>query len=224
MLISLLIDVGGGSGTFSGSPLLNLKFRPSILVNNGIKPCLARIPLRWMIRECFKTNSGIMFNTDDMKEIGLDPASLYPIVLPRPPAIAIEPSLNPKLYIAKIPKRGPPTITDEKSEATTEEHVQTEEEADLQDSLAPVYDQLILNRLWWILEIIPLKHRYQGSQKRWKTWLGCNLGRGRHIARQSSGVKVHRSVKTRMEAEYKDGKKYRPNVKNWELKNVTWVD
>lgn len=166
-----------------------------------------------------------MFNAEGMKEIGLDPASLYPIVLPRPPAIAIEPSLNPKLFISKIPKkRGLPIYVHHTSEAAAEETVTTEEEAELLDSLAPVYDELKLNRPWWILEFIPLKHRYQGTNNEWKSWIGWNLGRGRHISRQSTGVKLHRSVKTRMDAEYKNGQKYWPSVKHLELKNVTWVD
>lgn len=196
------------------------------LVASGIKPCLARIPLRWMIRECFKTNSGIMFNTEGMKEIGLDPASLYPVVLPRPPALTIEPSLNPKLFISKIPKkRGLPIYMNHTSEAKAEEEtVKTEEEAELLDSLAPVYDQLKLNKSWWILEFIPMKHRCQGTNNEWRSSIGWNLGRGRHISRQSTGVKLHRSVKTRMDAEYKDGQKYWPTVKHLQLKNVTWVD
>ena len=47
-------DVGGGS------------------VKNRTLYNLARIPLRWMIRECFKCNTGIIFNSEYLKnEIGL---------------------------------------------------------------------------------------------------------------------------------------------------------
>ena len=42
-------------------------------MKNGERHSLARIPLRWMIRECFATKSGIIFDAHMLKnEIGLD--------------------------------------------------------------------------------------------------------------------------------------------------------
>ena len=39
-----------------------------------------------MIRQCFLTNTGIQFNADGIRSIArMDPAGLYPVVLPRPP-------------------------------------------------------------------------------------------------------------------------------------------
>ncbi len=40
-----------------------------------------------MIRECFKADSGIMFEAEGLREIGIDPLTLYPVVQPRPAAI-----------------------------------------------------------------------------------------------------------------------------------------
>jgi hypothetical protein len=51
------VDVGGGS------------------VPNGTRNNLARIPLRWMIRECFRADTGIQFFCED---VGLDPDPLLP--------------------------------------------------------------------------------------------------------------------------------------------------
>ena len=48
---------------------------------------LARIPLRWMIRQCFLTGTGIQFHTDLLRTVGLDPVALYPFVQPRPPPV-----------------------------------------------------------------------------------------------------------------------------------------
>ena len=174
-----------------------------------------------MIRECFKTHSGIIFNTEDMKTIGLDPASLHPIVLPRPPALTIDPT-NPKMYISDPPKKGP--TQEEMAQITAEQLNQTEEEIELADSLAPIYDMLALGWAWWILEFFPLKDRFQTSDNKWHVWYKWNLGSGRHIPAQSTkGVRVHRSVKTRLEAQYRDGRKYYPAA-NLDLKYVTWVD
>ena len=176
-----------------------------------------------MIRECFKTNSGIIFHSDGLKEIGIDPHTLYPKVLPRPPAIQIDSTAsNPKVFISPIPKSQP--TPGEIGQATIESLKKTEEELELDDSLAPLYDELRLNWLWWILEVIPLRHKIQTSDNKWVHTFGWNLGTGRHVPRQSSvGVKVHRSVKTRLDAEYKDGRKYWPKA-DLDLKYVTWVD
>ncbi|KAL5514281.1 hypothetical protein ACEPAG_2369 [Sanghuangporus baumii] len=59
-------DVGGGS------------------VPNSTPNSLARIPLRWMIRECFLARTGIQFEAESLKALGLVPASLYPRVMKTP--------------------------------------------------------------------------------------------------------------------------------------------
>ena len=174
-----------------------------------------------MIRECFKTHSGIIFNTEGMKDIGLDPATIHPVVLTRPPAISID-SIHPKPFIQKPPKN-PPT-PEELAEITAQQLNQTEEQIELADALAPIYDVLELGWGWWILEVYPIKYRYQTSDNKWHTSYKWNLGGGRYIPSQASkGVRVHRSVKTRLDAEYEDGTKYHPRA-NLDLKYVTWVD
>ncbi|CAE6400754.1 unnamed protein product [Rhizoctonia solani] len=75
-------DVGGGS------------------VKNGERYSLARISLRWMVRQCFKCDTGIMFHSNQLEDIGLSPETLWPKVLPRPPAI---------MSLDQIPKSVPPT-------------------------------------------------------------------------------------------------------------------
>ena len=178
-----------------------------------------------MIRECFKTNTGIMFNTGGMKEIALDPASLSDKALTRPPAIPIDSSSTPKLCIADIPKKGTaPIITDDSTQTAGLKSATTEEEADLQDSLAPIYDQLSIKKIWWILELIPFSYTYQDLDVTWIKFRSWNLGRGRLVGRQESEVNLHRSVKTRMDAAYKNGQKYQPRVRGLDLKTVTWAD
>ncbi|KAF8962961.1 hypothetical protein BDZ97DRAFT_1920088 [Flammula alnicola] len=211
-------DIGGGS------------------VGNGASPCLARIPLRWMLRECFKTETGILFHIDGLKHVGLDPAALYPVVLPRPPALPLNTYSAETSLIQPIPKNEPACCDDHDDDGEDllfgEELKETEEEADLKDALAPVYDQLSLKWHWWLLEVLPTKLRFQQAKDdddskewEWATKLHMNMGEGRHIPRQhKAGVKIHRSVKTRMEAAYADGSKYKPAVKNLALDCVTWVD
>ncbi|PPQ95701.1 hypothetical protein CVT26_008382 [Gymnopilus dilepis] len=197
-------DIGGGS------------------VANGVKPCLARIPLRWMIRECFKARSGIMFHVDGLKKIDLDPASLYPVVLPRPPALPLDNSMPATCSIQSMPKKAAVEVTEQEVGAFFPvELSQTEEEADRKDALAPIYDQLKLNKFWWILELIPMKFRSQHAEHAsWTTRVHWNLGRGRSVAAQKAGIRVHRTVRTRLEAE---GERYEPRA-DLDLSSVTWVD
>ncbi|GLB40817.1 putative uncharacterized alpha/beta hydrolase domain (DUF2235) [Lyophyllum shimeji] len=200
-------DVGGGS------------------VDNGTPHTLARISLRWMVRECFKTQTGILFMADGLRDIGLDPASLYPVVQPRPSALPVEQSL-----IQRIPKKQPAAASyPDGYQPISSESLKTEEEHELRDALAPIYDQLeLVWWFWWILEVLPQTQRYQLANKKWEKKFKWNLGEGRYIPRQKKGVvKVHRSVKMRMEAEYPDGTKYRPKAsfeRAAELGNLVWVD
>jgi len=179
-------DVGGGS------------------VPNDTPNNLARISLRWMIRECFKTGTGIMFNPKRLQEVGLDPTSLYPLVLPRPPPLPVG--------SARIRSRRDPIKA---------EPLGTEEEEELKDALTPAYDQLEIAWYWWILELLPTKHRFQKGDASWRSYFKWNLGHPRVIPKQAvRGVKVHRSVKMRMEAE--GPKKYKPKPKL--RPDPTWVD
>ncbi|KAJ7490759.1 hypothetical protein FB451DRAFT_1124330 [Mycena latifolia] len=203
-------DVGGGS------------------VDNETEHNLARIPLRWMIRECFKTNSGIMFSSDGLRSLGLDPSTLYPHVVSRPPALSVGTA-----RIRPIPsKKSQATVqTEDLSDFANVASLppvdpvdRTEEDHDLQDALSPVYDQLNLAWFWWILEFLPVRQRYQRSDNTWATFYGWNMAKGRFIPGQKRlGVRVHRSVKTRLEAQTADGGKYEPRAA-FDLERTTWVD
>ncbi|KAF8625955.1 hypothetical protein AX17_006680 [Amanita inopinata Kibby_2008] len=221
-------DVGGGS------------------VKNGTRYSLARIPLRWMIRECFKTNTGIMFKTEALRQIGLDPTTLYPFVAPRPPPLSsatqtIERPATPSLarrVKALVEdalagskggkKRGSfvSTSSERSRGSLTGSGVSTfisEEDEELRDALSPKYDQLKLKRSWWVLEVMPLTLRYQKGNNEWVSYVGLNLAKPRFIPKQHSrGVKVHRSVKVRMEAAYAGGKKYKPKPDI--CVEPTWID
>ncbi|KAF9076868.1 hypothetical protein BDP27DRAFT_1389158 [Rhodocollybia butyracea] len=199
-------DVGGGS------------------VSNDETTNLARIPLRWMIRECFKTNTGILFHADSLASLGLDPDTLqWPRVLcPRPPPTPATSSVhirpNPSFF-APIPSTTKPVaLTNEKGAEK-----KTEEEFELEDALSPMYDQLELSPAWWILEYVPVSNMYHDGEGDHWIEVGLNRGEARVIPRAKEGVKVHRSVKLRMDAQYENGMKYIPRA-NFDLEHVTWVD
>jgi hypothetical protein len=101
-----------------------------------------------MIRQCFLTNTGILFHAEHLRSIGLDPSSLYPVVKERPEALHLTPSIQ-------VPDGNTRRLT--------------EEEEDLADALSPMYDQLSLARWWWSLEFLPIKHRVQNDVNEWET-------------------------------------------------------
>ena len=140
------VDIGGGS------------------VPNGTRNSLARIPLRWMIRQCFQVNTGIQFYRETFKDIGLDPETLYPFVLPRPRALTADASVIDKLKKTANHKAEPTdgTLVDGmQAETTAASTFKTEEEEEVVDAVCPIFDELKLSKSWWILEIIPMKHRKQ---------------------------------------------------------------
>ncbi|KAI6136038.1 hypothetical protein F5141DRAFT_4726 [Pisolithus sp. B1] len=153
-------DVGGGS------------------VASDTRYSLARIPLRWMIREIFKADVGILFHRSMFQRIGMDPSTLYPHVILRPPA---------------IPMHG---------HSDRDVKFVSEEVEDLNDALSPINDQLMVAPYWWILEVLPLKLRYQRrADSAWVQYISVHMGRGRLIPIREP-LRIHRTVKTRMETKY----------------------
>lgn len=205
-------DVGGGS------------------VPNGRRNSLARIPLRWMIRECFYANTGIQFHRESFKSIGLDPATLYPFVTPRSEPLKPLPSTVAELRAsAHKSEASEATLTDEaQASPLAASTFQSEEDEELADAISPIYDQLKLAPAWWILEILPMRHRVQDLRDLlWKRYWSMNLGGPRRVpepvTERGNKILVHRSVKTRMEAEGLEGGKYTPRAK-FEHLDFEWVD
>ncbi|KAL6304814.1 hypothetical protein BKA93DRAFT_250549 [Sparassis latifolia] len=182
-------DVGGGS------------------VANDVTHNLARIPLRWMIRQCFLAKTGIRFHGEALRNVGLDPAALYPKVLERPPALSPSSSRYAMEY----------AHSRESTDATrvSQGAPLTEEEEDLIDALCPIYDQLKIAPGWWTLEVLPLvlppQHRHQNKENQWEDYLMVNLGRGRQVPKHRP-FHMHRTVKTRLEALGLEGGPYKPNA------------
>jgi hypothetical protein len=123
-----------------------------------------------MIRECFSANTGIQFHRDSFKGIGLDPATLYPFVTPRSKPLEPFPSTVAELRAsAHKAEATEATLTDEaQASPIAASSFQTEEDEELADAISPVYDQLKLSWAWWILEIVPLRHRVQDRKD--MTW------------------------------------------------------
>ncbi|KAJ3488331.1 hypothetical protein NLI96_g2925 [Meripilus lineatus] len=187
-------DVGGGS------------------VANETRHNLARIPLRWMVRQCFKTNTGIQFHASLLRSIGMEPATLWPVVQTRPEALTYsslphaaqaalidhvrecskQPPVSPPVpEESAMPGGYTPVVNVGYAETPLAVGpdgktalIMSEEEEDLRDALCPIYDQLSLAPSWWFLELFPMRHREQRDDDHWIGNWSLNLGRGRKIPKR----------------------------------------
>ena len=157
LFISALSDVGGGS------------------VENGTRHSLARIPLRWMIRECFNAHTGIIFDAHMlMNEVGLDmemdafgrdvksiskaPAAVSSAdfyLLPPPNTKSTSSSLTSALSFPFRWIWGKPPASDS-SETKGRDHI-GEDKEELNDALSPIYDQLEEHTYWKVMDWFPCK-------------------------------------------------------------------
>ncbi|KAI1790928.1 hypothetical protein LXA43DRAFT_1182107 [Ganoderma leucocontextum] len=145
---------------------------------------LGRISLRWMVRECFRANTGIQFDAEALRAIGLDPGTLYPIVMERPNAL--QPHADHFKTVAPPLPEG------------------SEEEYDVRDALSPIHDRLASVTSSWLWEFIPMWHRVLGPPPGWAEWktIRINLGRRRVTPKDPSldHFSDHPSVQTRQQA------------------------
>ena len=154
----------------------------STIPANGQRHSLARIPLRWMIRECFKLNIGIIFDAHMLKhEVGLDidsifeaPQSLSPATLhlAGPDAAELKGFALRQIPVAIISALGSPfrwvwgklshlrlhrspkvVFSLEQPRFISEGEAREE----LDDALSPIYDQLKKRTYWKVMGWIPCK-------------------------------------------------------------------
>jgi uncharacterized protein (DUF2235 family) len=179
-------DVGGGA------------------VVNEERHMLSRIPLRWMIRQCFVCNTGILFDTADLAEIGLDVPTLWPVYIkPKRPVVGPSPTIMESYESGVLPplrKRSTALGVDKASEKQKkiQERFEKKEaekrrlQVDLDllpeqvedhfDAMAPINDQLVQAKGWWVLEAWPVKVRIQKKNTdTWEKVVRMNLGRYRAI-------------------------------------------
>jgi uncharacterized protein (DUF2235 family) len=167
-------DVGGGS------------------VRNGERNSLARIPLRWMIRECFKVDSGIIFDAHMLKhEVGLEidsifkaPNSLSPeahhldkpgsgelkgFTMSRIPIAIFSGLSSPFRWVGGKLKhlrlRKPPKIVFSlESLDLPKFEYEGEAREELRDALSPIYDQLHMHWYWQFMEWVPWVIKKQSAE------------------------------------------------------------
>ncbi|KAK0099256.1 hypothetical protein ONS96_008490 [Cadophora gregata f. sp. sojae] len=206
-------DVGGGA------------------VANGERHMLSRIPLRWMIRQCFECNTGILFSTAALAETGIDVPTVWPVYKQtRKPVVGPSPCTVEMYEAGDLPplrRRSTALGVDDEQEDKKEtpqrkpsprplsdfdllpEHVE-----DHFDAMAPINDQLEQAKGWWALEFWPVKVRVQKKDsEEWEKVVRMNMGRFRAV-REVEPL-MHWSVEKRItEGDYK--------IRNVVDKNASW--
>ncbi|ETN41472.1 uncharacterized protein HMPREF1541_03408 [Cyphellophora europaea CBS 101466] len=169
-------DVGGGA------------------VANDERHKLAQIPLRWMIRQCFECDTGIIFKTKKLAEFGLDIHTLWPRYSRLPtPDHGPPPSFLEK-YESNLPpkaiRRGklvPIDRYDAQGErlyhlkSQTDEDWTPEQTEDFYDAMQDLNDQLEKSPRWWILEAWPVEYKVPVAPGKVVKVTGMNLGRYRGV-------------------------------------------
>lgn len=149
-------------------------------MQNGERHSLARIPLRWMIRECFKLETGIIFDAHMLKhEVGLDIDSI--LVAPKPllpdtyqlqkpgsgelkgfslirvPTAVLSGATLPFRWVwvklTHLRFQKPPKVPYLPELPRFQYEGEAREE--LEDAISPVYDQLQMHWYWKVMEWIP---------------------------------------------------------------------
>lgn len=163
-------------------------------VRNESRHMLSRIPLRWMLRQCFECDTGILFNTARLAEQGLDVVRLWPeYTAPTKPVAPPSPKLMTKYHkkiLAPVQRRstflpiGPEghTIDDAPTREELGYILPSESDEDHFDALQQPNDMLKIAKGWWVLELWPVKIRVLAKDgDGWEKRVRFNFGRRRAI-------------------------------------------
>lgn len=113
-----------------------------------------------MIRECFKLKTGILFERNAFKFVGLDPSMLLPEVKTRPEPVTTFSGNRPAPEWPRLTMGVNGGLVDVNDFVN-------EEEEDLADALSDANDMLGISKSWWILECVPQKIKFQKDDDSW---------------------------------------------------------
>ncbi|PSR72581.1 hypothetical protein PHLCEN_2v11574 [Hermanssonia centrifuga] len=160
---------------------------------------LSGIPLRWMIRECFKCNTRIVFDAAVLRKLGL------PVYVSGETG---NPILAPLYEVTSLPYPSPSQETPTPQDNLEILPADYELRRDLDDARDDLHDMLKGSPMWNILEWLPLhlkkeKALASGAKGRDSYRWVWNRGKGRKIVKREiqEGWKVHRTVLLRLHAD-----------------------
>lgn len=154
----MLSDIGGGN------------------VGNSVNVSLAQITLRWMLEQVILSQCGIIFDEEALERVGM-PLSSFPT--PQAPSAAKDPSCESHLISDKAgPSAAPEDVVSLPVEeldapsplpSTDPPTIPSQPNPDTCDALSPLFDELQLQKSWWLLEIMLLPFSWQDAHGKWHT-------------------------------------------------------
>ncbi|KAJ8481473.1 hypothetical protein ONZ45_g15310 [Pleurotus djamor] len=150
-------------------------------VKDSVANSISHIPLRWMVREVMAAQCGVQF----------DQAALGRLNIPL--AFPVIPSTTLKLAKSDEGEGQLKLVPDQLNFSDANPALEMEQ----QDAVTQIHDQLKAQKLWWLLEIIPLHYSWQEMDGSWVRSFRSNFGKGRQILDERPNL--HRSVKIRMD-------------------------
>ncbi|KIL71131.1 hypothetical protein M378DRAFT_65731 [Amanita muscaria Koide BX008] len=203
------------------------------------KKSLSLIPLRWMIKECILSKTGIRFNPEyldsqlrfnlrglkkEIQGIGELQDTYWDIefYLQKQKERARRKKINRMPDIRGVDKffTSWPGFFDivESSENLYD---------NARDIGDRIFDQLTHRSTWWILEVLPTFSSFQDQSGDWIRSRVSNWGRGRYVPfNPDNKILVHDSVRRRIELTKDLPYPYTPRAEDWAdiLELVTWID
>lgn len=153
----VLSDIGGGN------------------VQDDVEVSLAQITLHWMVEQVIQSKCGILFDNDKLAGIGFK----LPSLPPQPPVtcrqILLDSGINDLARVSSETRARRDAIDincsvveelpndSEPSQPTPSPGTYPERS----DAIAPLFDELKINKLWWLLEIVPSSYAWQDSNGVW---------------------------------------------------------
>ena len=144
-LLRVLPDIGGGN------------------VQDDVKVSLAQITLHWMVEQVIQSQCGILFDSDELARIGF-------ILPPHSPQILPDSNINGLPLVPSKIQTTPNAIDTSGSvvqKLRNEPTPSLEAYPERSNAIAPLFDELKINKLWWLLEILPASNSWQDHNWVW---------------------------------------------------------
>ncbi|KAI9573688.1 hypothetical protein HD554DRAFT_919791 [Boletus coccyginus] len=164
-------------------------------VQDDVEVSLPQITLHWMVEQVIQSPCGILFDSEELARIGfavppLPPQKSQDIDINNPPFVASETETAPDVDAGGF-------VVQELWNEPDQPAPSPEAYPERSNALAPIFDELKITKLWWLLEIMPSSDAWQDRDGVWHNKWSINFGRGRPIPFQQP--RFHHTVKERMD-------------------------
>ena len=124
---------------------------------------LAQIPLHWMVEQVIQSSCGILFDNDQLAHIGFKLPSPSPQPSVTGGQILLDSNINdpPIRDAADTSRPVAPELENKDQPAPTPTY------SEHANAIAPLFDELKINKVWWLLEVLPSSNAWQDSSGVW---------------------------------------------------------